>query len=124
MQREEEDENGEPMIVIRPFNFHSKKEFNLEATDENVPYNKMVDTIEDEIQKIENVEGTGWHFYRVISLELHTAEWVPLRGSSYIELPKELKNKNAITNMKNDDDKCFLWFKSIKSNTLSSRKNR
>ena len=32
-----------------------------------------------------------------------------LGGSSYIELPKELKNKNAITIMKNDDDKCFLW---------------
>ena len=109
MQREEKDENGEPIIVIRPFDFHSKKEFNLEATDENVLCNKMVDTIEEEIQKIESAEGTGWHFHSVISLELHTAEWVPLRGSSYIELPKELKNKNAITNMKNDDDKCFLW---------------
>ena len=49
------------------------------------------------------------NFHSVINLELHTAEWVPLRGSSYIELPKELKNKKAITNMKNVDNKCFLW---------------
>ena len=95
MQREEENEDGETIIVIRPFNFHSKKELNLEGTDENVLYNKMVDTIEEEIQKTENAEGTGWHFHSVISLELHTAEWVPLRGSSYIELPKELKNKKC-----------------------------
>ena len=109
MQREEKDENGEPFINIKPFNFHSKKEFNLEATDENQLYNKMIDTIEEEIQKTEEAEGTGWQFVRVICLELHTVEWAPLRGSSYIEIPKELRNKNAITNMKNDDDKCFLW---------------
>ena len=69
----------------------------------------MIDRIEEKIQKLESAEGTGWRFHSVIKLELHTAEWVPLGGSSYIELPKELKNKNAITNMKNDDDKCFLW---------------
>ena len=109
MQREEKDENGEPFINIKPFNFHSKKEFNLEATDENELYNVMVDTIEEEIQKTEQAEGTGWQFVRAICLELHTAEWMPLRGSSYIGLPEYLKNKKAITNMKNDDDKCFLW---------------
>ena len=109
MQREEKDENGKPFINIRPVNFHSKKEFNLEATDENELYNVMVDTIEEEIQKVEEAEGTGWYFHSVICLELHTAEWSPLRGSSYIKLPEFLRNKNAITNMKNDDDKCFLW---------------
>ena len=43
MQREEKDENGVPFINIKPFNFHSRKEFNLEATDENELYNVMVD---------------------------------------------------------------------------------
>ena len=109
MQREEKDENGEPFINVKPFDFHSKKEFNLEATDENELYNVMVDRIEEEIQKTEQAEGSGWQFVRAICLELHTAEWMPLRGSSYIELPEYLKNKKAITNMKNDDDKCFLW---------------
>ena len=109
MQREEKDENGVPFINIKPFNFHSRKEFNLEATDENELYNVMVDRIEEEIQKVEQAEGTGWYFHSVICLELHTAEWAPLSGSSYIELPEILKNKKAITNMKNDDNKCFLW---------------
>ena len=34
---------------------------------------------------------------------------VPLRGSSYIEIPKELKDKKAIINMKNEDHRCFIW---------------
>ena len=33
----------------------------------------------------------------------------PLRGETWIALPKELANKNAITNPKNEDNKCFLW---------------
>ena len=33
----------------------------------------------------------------------------PLRGETWIPLPKELANKKAIINPKNRDDKCFLW---------------
>ena len=42
-------------------------------------------------------------------IKLHTAEWNPLNAGSYMELPAYLKNKKAIINMKNQDDKCFLW---------------
>ena len=98
--------NGE---IIRPFEFHSKTEVNLEGTNENELYNNMLDTIEEKIQKLEHAEGTGWRLHSVINLELHTVEWIPLRGSSYIELPKELKDKNAIINMKNEDNRCFIW---------------
>ena len=48
-------------------------------------------------------------FHSVIKLELHTTEYVPLRGDTWISLPKELANKKAIINMKNEDNKCFLW---------------
>ena len=30
-------------------------------------------------------------------------------GRSYIDLPKEIKNKKACINIKNTDEKCFLW---------------
>ena len=95
--------------IIRPFEFHSKIEVNLEGTGENELYNNMLDTIEEKIQKLEYAEGTGWKLHSVINLEIHTVEWVPLRGSSYIELPKELKDKKAIINMKNEDNRCFIW---------------
>ena len=97
--------------IIKPFVYHSKIELNLEGTDEDELYDTMVDTIEEKIQKLEsgNQGGTGWHFHSIIGLELHTVEWTPLNGSSYIEIPKELKDKKAIINIKNDDNKCFIW---------------
>ena len=33
----------------------------------------------------------------------------PLKGGSYIPLPDFMKKKNAILNIENKDDKCFLW---------------
>ena len=69
----------------------------------------MIDRIEEEIQKLESAEGTGWHFVKIINLQLHITRYTPLKGSSYIKLPKFLESKGAIINMKNDDDKCFLW---------------
>ena len=53
--------------------------------------------------------GSGWRLYSITKLELHTVRYIPLRGETWIPLPKELDNKKAIINMKNNDDKCFLW---------------
>ena len=95
--------------IIRPFDFHSGIMLNLAETDENELYDIMIETIKEKMDKLESAEGTGWRLHGIIKLELHTAKWIPLRGSSYIELPKELKDKKAIINIKNDDNKCFLW---------------
>jgi hypothetical protein len=32
-----------------------------------------------------------------------------VRGSSYVPLPSKLKTKKAIINVKNNDEKCFMW---------------
>ena len=69
----------------------------------------MVDEIERAIQKAENAQGSGWVLTVIESIKLHTAKWDPLNAGSYIDLPPNLKNKKAIINMKNQDDKCFLW---------------
>ena len=47
--------------------------------------------------------------YSIIQLELHTVRYNPLRGETYIPLPKELVNKKAIINVQNKDNKCFVW---------------
>ena len=54
-------------------------------------------------------EGSNWTLDHVINLTLHVARYKPLRGSTYIPLPPALKNKKAIINVKNNDEKCFLW---------------
>ena len=96
--------------LIKKFKFRSiGYKIITEATDPHEIYNEMVDEIEEEIQKVEQAEGSGWVFVEVENLTLHTDIWDPLKGSSYIDLPPELKNKKALINMKNKDNKCFLW---------------
>ena len=53
--------------------------------------------------------GSGWRLYSIDKLELHTVRYNPARGETWLPLPKELDNKKAIINMKNTDNKCFLW---------------
>ena len=95
----------------KEFAFHSiGQKIIMESTDPAEIYQEMIDEIEEEIQKVEQAEGSGWVFVEIKSLELHTAIWDPLKASSYIDLPEELKKRNAIINMKNEDNnKCFLW---------------
>ena len=92
------------------FAFHSKGlKLILEGTDENEIYDEMVEEILEEVDKTREAEGSGWKFEKVIKLVLHTTRWDPINAGSYIELPQELKNRKAIINMKNQDDKCFMW---------------
>ena len=101
---------GEPNPRIEKFAFHSKGlKLILEGTDENDIYNEMVEEIMEEINKTEMAEGSGWIFVNVEKLVLHTTRWDSVNAGSYIELPQALKNKKAIINMKNQDDKCFMW---------------
>ena len=96
--------------VVKEFAFHSKGlKLVLEGTDESELYNEMADEIEEEMQKVQNAEGSGWQFLNVIKLVLHTTKWDPINAGSYIELPEVLKNKHAIINMKNQDEECFKW---------------
>ena len=103
--------DSDGFTVIKKFAFHSVgQKIITEATDVNEIYGEMLDEIEEEIQKVEQAEGSGWVFLEVENLTLHTDIWDPIKASSYIDLPKELKNKKAIVNMKNkDNNKCFLW---------------
>ena len=99
------------ITAIKKFAFHSVgQKIITETTDPHEIYKEMMDEIEEEVQKVEHAEGSGWVFVEVENLTLHTDIWDPIKASSYIDLPKELKNKNAIINMKNkDNNKCFLW---------------
>ena len=96
--------------TIKEFAFHSKGlKLVLEGTDESELYNEMTEEIEEEIQKVQEAEGSGWQFLKVIKLVLHTTRWEPLYGGSYIPLDPYLANKKALINIQNEDDKCFMW---------------
>ena len=95
----------------KKFKFHSiGYKIITESTDTVEIYHDMISEILEEMQKVEQAEGSGHVFLEVENLTLHTDIWDPIKGSSYIDLPPELKNKKAIINMKNkDNNKCFLW---------------
>ena len=93
---------------ILPRNFHSNIEVNLDGTDEKDLYDTMVDMILERIATF-LAEGSEVRFHSIIQLELHTISYKPLRGETWVSLPKELADKKAIINTQNKDNKCFLW---------------
>ena len=55
-------------------------------------------------------EGSGWVIDRIDSHHINVTTYKPLNGSSYIELPMELRNpKKGLINIMNEDDECFRW---------------
>lgn len=79
--------------------------------DENLHelYEKTV--VKTVLRKIDDavMQGSGFTLLSINELVVEINQYDPLRGSSYIELPKYLANKHAIINVKNRDDKCFMW---------------
>ena len=93
---------------ILPCGFHSDIEVNLDGTDERELYDTMVERI---LEKIPTFLATKsvFRFHSVIKFELHTVRYNPLRGETWVSLPKELVDKKALINVQNKDNKCFLW---------------
>ena len=55
-------------------------------------------------------EGSGWTIQSIENHFINIANYSPLKGSSYIELPQELRNSaKGLINMKNKDNECFRW---------------
>ena len=54
-------------------------------------------------------EGSGWTVESIESHHLNIANYSPLKGSSYIELPPEIKKSKGLINIKNEDNECFRW---------------
>ena len=99
-------------IIIKPADFHSDIEVNLDGTDEDDLYVMMTERILEKLATFQSM-GSGWTLRSIIRLELHTVSYNPLRGETWVPLPKELADKKAIINMQNEDNKCFcgvfLW---------------
>ena len=55
-------------------------------------------------------KGSGWNVESIESQCINISTYRPLAGSSYISLPVELKSpRKGLINIKNKDQKCFLW---------------
>ena len=88
--------------------FNSGTHINIESTNVNKLIDKNVKKIVEDLEVYQK-NGSGWYFKEVVNLEIHTPEFNPTNGSSYIPLPDWISNKKAIVNIQNKDEKCFLW---------------
>ena len=88
--------------------FHSNTYINFKSNDVNELLSKFIREIIENINTFQN-NGSGWYFKEVVQLEIHTTEFNPMKGSSYIPLPDWIMRKKAIVSIRNKDEKCFLW---------------
>ena len=88
--------------------FNSETHINLESSDVKEILTEVIRSIIEKIE-IYQKNGSGWYFREIIHLEIHTVDYNPMRGSTYIPLPDWIMRKKAILSIRNKDEKCFLW---------------
>ena len=103
-----------------------KKQVGDELIEKTAYFNGKVQLMTNEIEIVESLqitqeqiinriqqwisEGSGWIIQSVDSHFINVVEYRPLKGSSYIPLPKKLQNSaKGLINLKNEDNECFRW---------------
>ena len=80
----------------------------LPGTDVDEVLDKAISDLAKKFEEKQD-QGFGWMLKNVLFGDVHLSKYLPLRGSTYIDLPKWIKEKKAVLNVKNSDDKCFVW---------------
>ena len=80
-----------------------------EGTDIKSLYEDIKNQIDRQVDLLQDTEGSGWEFEELDNIDILTVGFDPLRASKWIPLPKKIKDKKAVINIKNDDDNCFMW---------------
>ena len=73
---------------------------------------KLNQSFQEIIYRLENwiSHGSGWIVEEIISQYLNLSSYLPLSVITYIKLPVELNHPvKGLINIKNNDNKCFLW---------------
>ncbi|KAK3107749.1 hypothetical protein FSP39_021357 [Pinctada imbricata] len=70
------------------------------------------------------MKGSDWLFSKVLYLEVHRVLYSPLSAGSFIKEPDELRNSKCIINIKNSDQKCFLYSVLAKLFPVNKNANR
>ena len=117
-------ETGQDLLTFREPYFNSST-FTIMSSDE------IEEALERAAEEILNKiaiwisEGAGWVIENIISHFLNIVSYVPVRGSSYLPLPKELRNsRKGLINIKNDDNVCLRWCHIRHLNPLKNHNER
>ena len=88
--------------------------FNFNFTTKTVSYSEyfLDKSFQQILCRIDDLinETSGWVIESVDAEYMNVSIFSPLSGSTYIELPRSLKNSvKSLINIKNNNNKCFLW---------------
>ena len=115
-------ENGEREFTTIYFNFTAQTVINLNNVGINKSFQEVLYRLDNWINK-----GSAWTIDgEYIDISIYS----PLSGSTYTELPDELKRpQKGLIYIKGDDNKCFLWcdvrfIKFIKQKSSKNNKSR
>ena len=93
-------------------------------TDLEELYDSLMEELSKRVDRLTDTQGSGWIFDKIEKIEIHTVEWEPLRGSKFIQLPKEILDKHAVINMQNNDEECFKWCMARAANPVTKNPAR
>ena len=119
LHKDKLNDNSEDASVY--FNSKIKTVINLNFEDSiDECFEEILYRVDDWINK-----GSGWVTESVNKEYVNISKYSPLLGSSYIELPDKLNHpKNGLINMRNNDNKCFLWCHVRHLNPVSNHSTR
>lgn len=94
--------------IENEFDFPTTNYIINEGTDLESILKSLFDILNTKIVEFER-KDSGWSLKSMTHIDMNVNKFNPLRGSSYIDLPSDIKAKKAIVNVKNNDCYCFKW---------------
>ncbi|XP_030751512.1 uncharacterized protein LOC115879024 [Sitophilus oryzae] len=80
------------------------KDYNLDNWFVNHIQNSLLVELEEFQEK-----DSGWALSEIKNLTVNINKYNPLRAGTFIDLPTQIKRKEACVNVQNSDDMCFAW---------------
>jgi len=90
----------------RAFKTSAREIFTVNDIQEEIEhdYSKLL-----EEEEIYMAKGSGYTLKSIDGLLVAIYRYIPLRGSSHMQLPFDIKNKKCVINVQNSDDMCFKY---------------
>jgi len=107
---EEIEDNNENEKITMKFYFYAIHRNIFNINDMTDYYDSLNDIFKKKLEDRTSKNGSGWVLKNIEGLVVNIVKYKVMSGSSYIELPLEIRLKKCIINPVNkDDNKCFKY---------------
>ncbi|CAH2109056.1 unnamed protein product [Euphydryas editha] len=90
------------------FDFQTSNYIIFRGDDLDIFFASLTNTLTNKVSSFEK-KDSGWSLKQIISMDMNVNKFNPLRGTSYIDLPQDIRAKKAVINVQNVDYMCFKW---------------